>query len=69
MIQHDMQTLKVGHKVRNVRLLFCHFVIFHLAVGDINRGGSKIYIYIIYYFIIYIIYYIHARSKNDKMTK
>ena len=65
MIQHDMQTLKVGHKVRNVRLLFCHFVIFHLAVGDINRGGSKIYIYYILFYYIYYILYTHGA----KMTK
>ncbi len=64
MIQHNMQTLKVGHKVR---LLDCHFVIFHLAVGDTNRGLLVRYIYIIYYFIIYILYIIYTHGA--KMTK
>ena len=73
MIQHNMQTLKVGHKVR---LLDCYFVIlsfFILPLGDTNRGLLVRYIYIIYYFIIYILYiiYTHGAKKwqNDKMTK
>ena len=74
MIQHNMQTLKVGHKVR---LLDCHFVIlsfFHFAVGGTNRGLLVRYIYIIYYFIIYILYIIYTHGakmtkwQNDKMT-
>ena len=67
MIQHNMKTLKVGHKVR---LLFCYFVIlsfFHFTVGDINRGLLVRYIYIIYYFIIYILYIIYTHGA--KMTK
>ena len=52
-------------------MLESHFVIFQIAVGDINRGVLVRYIYIIYYFIIYIIYYIHARGKkwqSDNLT-
>ena len=74
MIQHNMQTLKVGHKVR---LLDCYFVIlsfFILPLGDTNRGLLVRYIYIIYYFIIYILYIIYTHGakmtkwQNDKMT-
>ena len=66
MIQHNMQTLKVGHKVR---LLFCYFVIlsfFHFAVGDINRGllVRYIYIYIIYY-LLYIYYILYTLSYTE----
>ena len=50
MIQHNMQTLKVR------KTSFCHFVIFHVALGGVYIGGrSKFYISI-YYIIIYIIF-------------
>ena len=63
MIQHNMQTLKVR------KTSFCHFVIFHVALGGYigGVGVSFIYLYIIYY--IYYILYISRPRKIEKMTK
>ena len=63
MIQHNMQTLKVGHKVR---LLDCYFVIlsfFILPWGDINRGLLVRYIYI-YIILLYIYYILYTRTEQ-----
>ena len=56
-------------KCVNVILSFCHFVIFHVALGGYigGVGVSFIYLYIIYY--IYYILYISRPRKIEKMTK
>ena len=51
---------------RVVRKLESHFVIFHVVVGDINRGVLVRYIYIIYY-LLYILYTLYTRT-GQKMT-
>ncbi len=55
MIQHNMQTLKVR------KTSFCHFVIFHVALGGYigGVGVSFIYLYIA----------VLENRKNGKMTK